>query len=166
MCHEECRWIIRPQHPLFFWYRMQVDSPFSLRHTFPIFVFAKGVCFNGTNSIKLISRFLVDGVVIRTVKNSGGYYPLDPFRVYGSIWNASDWATGPHNSRIPINYAYQVRGVLKLPPSHWPHIDPRHIDIINKTMCIYMTQMETTKTYNRAHLHINVSSDIRDPFKN
>ena len=69
------------------------------------------VCFNVIDMCRPIYRFLIDGNVVRTVENIGGHYPVSPFRVYGSIWNASDWATGSYNHRIPIDYAYQVREV-------------------------------------------------------
>eukprot|EP00850_Spirogloea_muscicola_P006959 SM000034S12713 [mRNA] locus=s34:366637:368194:- [translate_table: standard] len=50
----------------------------------------------------------VDGKKIRQVsKVTGQPYPEQHMDVLGSIWDASGWATGPADNRIPIDWNYQ-----------------------------------------------------------
>ncbi|CAH1420028.1 unnamed protein product [Lactuca virosa] len=50
--------------------------------------------------------FLVDDVPIRRyARKSDTTFPLRPMYVYGSIWDASSWAT--ENGRYKVNYGYQ-----------------------------------------------------------
>ncbi|KAI4386080.1 hypothetical protein MLD38_004046 [Melastoma candidum] len=50
--------------------------------------------------------FLVDDVPIRWYKNRGGTtFPMRPMWVYGSIWDASSWATD--NGKYKADYRYQ-----------------------------------------------------------
>lgn len=53
-----------------------------------------------------IYRFFVDDVPIRTYnRKNEATFPTRPMWVYGSIWDASDWAT--ENGRIKADYRYQ-----------------------------------------------------------
>lgn len=51
-------------------------------------------------------RFLVDDVPIRRYeRKSEATFPTRPMWVYGSIWDASDWATD--NGKYRVDYRYQ-----------------------------------------------------------
>lgn len=53
-----------------------------------------------------ICRFYVDDVPIRTYdRKNEAIFPTRPMWLYGSIWDASDWAT--ENGRIKADYRYQ-----------------------------------------------------------
>lgn len=54
-------------------------------------------------------RWYIDGAPIRTVDNNTNNYPNIPVKVSASIWDASEFATGPRSARIPCNYTFQVR---------------------------------------------------------
>lgn len=60
--------------------------------------------------ISISSRsWYVDGNPIRTVSAASvPGYPHKPMKVFFSIWDASQWATGPRNARIPVNYNFAV----------------------------------------------------------
>lgn len=52
------------------------------------------------------ARFLVDDVPIRRYpRKSNATFPLRPMWVYGSIWDASSWAT--ENGKYKADYQYQ-----------------------------------------------------------
>lgn len=54
----------------------------------------------------VISRFLVDDVPIRRYpRKSDATFPLRPMYVYGSIWDASSWAT--EDGKYKADYQYQ-----------------------------------------------------------
>ena len=54
----------------------------------------------------MIYRFLVDDVPIRRyVKKSEATFPIRPMWVYGSIWDASSWAT--EDGKYKADYRYQ-----------------------------------------------------------
>lgn len=58
------------------------------------------------NHVRLDSRFLVDDVPIRRYpRNSDATFPMRPMWVYGSIWDASSWAT--ENGKYKADYQYQ-----------------------------------------------------------
>lgn len=50
--------------------------------------------------------WLVDDKPIRTVTKENDKYPSDPMKVYFSIWDASTWATGTREKRIPVDYGF------------------------------------------------------------
>jgi len=51
-------------------------------------------------------RFYVDDIAIRKYPNRiSSTYPLRPLWVYGSIWDASAWAT--ENGKYKVDYRYQ-----------------------------------------------------------
>lgn len=53
-----------------------------------------------------MSRFLVDDVPIRRYpRKSDATFPLRPMYVYGSIWDASSWAT--EDGKYKADYHYQ-----------------------------------------------------------
>lgn len=54
----------------------------------------------------LYGRFLVDNIPIRRYqRKSVATFPLRPMWVYGSIWDASSWAT--EDGKYKANYQYQ-----------------------------------------------------------
>ena len=54
----------------------------------------------------VISRFLVDDVPVRRYpRKSDATFPLRPMYVYGSIWDASTWAT--EDGKYKADYQYQ-----------------------------------------------------------
>jgi len=56
--------------------------------------------------IELRVRFLVDDVPIRRYpRKSGATFPLRPMWLYGSIWDASSWAT--EDGKYKADYKYQ-----------------------------------------------------------
>lgn len=56
--------------------------------------------------METICRFLVDDVPIRRYpRKSDATFPSRPMYLYGSIWDASSWATD--NGRYKANYTYQ-----------------------------------------------------------
>lgn len=54
-------------------------------------------------------RWYVDGTLIRSVPSSVPGYPQSPMKVFFSVWDASSWATGPRDARIPVDYSKGVR---------------------------------------------------------
>ncbi|MFS7915870.1 putative xyloglucan:xyloglucosyl transferase [Helianthus anomalus] len=57
-------------------------------------------------SFDITCRFFVDDVPIRRYpRKSDNTFPIRPMYVYGSIWDASSWAT--ENGRYKANYGYQ-----------------------------------------------------------
>lgn len=79
-------------------------------------------------------RFSVDQKPIRTVRKTSSRYPSSPMTVAVSIWDASQWATGPRDARIPINYDYAVRAyniMMCLAPSY----SPRQVRDARLTAC-------------------------------
>lgn len=51
-------------------------------------------------------RFFVDDIPVRQyLRKSAATFPLRPMWVYGSIWDASDWAT--ENGKYRADYRYQ-----------------------------------------------------------
>lgn len=58
------------------------------------------------NEYHLFSRFFVDDVPIRRYpRKSDATFPLRPMWVYGSIWDASSWAT--EDGKYKADYQYQ-----------------------------------------------------------
>ena len=58
------------------------------------------------NTREIFYRFLVDDVPIRRYpRKSDATFPLRPMWVYGSIWDASSWAT--ENGKYKADYKYQ-----------------------------------------------------------
>lgn len=54
----------------------------------------------------MLCRFLVDDIPIRRYqRKSVATFPLRPMWVYGSIWDASSWAT--EDGKYKANYQYQ-----------------------------------------------------------
>ena len=59
-----------------------------------------------SNNETMLYRFFVDDVPIRSYPRKGdATYPARPMYVYGSIWDASSWAT--ENGKYKADYNYQ-----------------------------------------------------------
>ena len=57
-------------------------------------------------TIIILCRFSVDNVVIRTYhRTDDNTFPLRPMWVYGTIWDASSWAT--ENGKYKVDYKDQ-----------------------------------------------------------
>ena len=56
----------------------------------------------------LFCSWYVDDTPVRTLESSAPGYPQSPMKVFFSIWDASQWATGPSNARIPVDYSFAV----------------------------------------------------------
>ena len=78
-------------------------------------VYASNVGFHclsqsgSTHAVVLFFSWYVDGNPIRSLASNVRGYPQRPMKVFFSIWDASQWATGPRNARIPVNYNFAVR---------------------------------------------------------
>lgn len=77
--------------------------------------------------------FFVDDVPIRRYpRTSDATYPQRPMTIYGSIWDASSWAT--ENGKYKVNYNYQpfvgqyrnfkIGGCVVGGPCHLPRVSP------------------------------------------
>lgn len=71
-------------------------------------IICNGLLLSLMNCLKMMwttYRFLVDGVPIRRYpRKSDATFPLRPMWVYGSIWDASSWATEDGKYRADYNY--------------------------------------------------------------
>lgn len=63
-------------------------------------------CYIDIFSLFFDDRFLVDDIPIRRYpRKSDATFPLRPMWVYGSVWDASSWAT--ENGKYKADYRYQ-----------------------------------------------------------